>query len=297
MFKGTFAAVPTPFCDGKVDEDALIALLRHVLNGGVDGVVVCATTGEAPTLEPAEWERVVEIAISVCQTGGSQRAGTPVLAGTGGNNTRTVVARTVRAGELGCAGALVVAPYYNKPTRAGQLEHFRMVAREGGVPILLYNIPGRTGINMEPDTVIELSHEPGIVGIKEASGSLEQVSAILAGARQGFSVLSGDDSLALPMYAVGAQGVITTTGNVAPGLMSSMYRLFSQGKVDEARRVHFRLLPLFKALFMETNPAPLKFALSEMGLCRDEVRLPLVPVGKETRRRVAEALRVVLEEG
>jgi 4-hydroxy-tetrahydrodipicolinate synthase len=283
MWTGTFPALATPFSGGTVDEPALRRLVRHVVDRGVEGVVACGTTGEAPTLTADEWALVVRVSVE-------ESRGRPVIAGSGTNNTRASIERTRRARELGAAAALVVAPYYNKPTQRGLVAHFTAISAEGGLPVILYNIPGRTGVNMLPETICALSRVPGIVGVKEAAGSMDQVGAILAGAAAGFAVLSGDDSLCLPMYALGAHGVISTTATAAPELMGGMYRDFRDGKVAEARAAHYRLLPLFRALFAETNPAPLKYALSKMGLGANELRLPLVPVTEATERMLDQAL-------
>lgn len=283
MWTGTFPALATPFLGGRVDEDALRRLIRHLAGAGVDGVVACGTTGEAPTLLLDEWAQVVRVSVEECGR-------LPVIAGTGTNNTKATVERTQRARELGAAAALVVAPYYNKPTQRGLVAHFSAIAAEGGLPVILYNIPGRTGVNMTPETICALSRVPGIVGVKEAAGSMDQVGAILEGAAEGFVVLSGDDSLCLPMYALGGHGVISTTATVAPELMGRMYRAFRDGRPADAREAHFRLLPLFRALFAETNPAPLKYALFRMGFGANELRLPLVPVTEATERMLDKAL-------
>jgi len=283
MFEGTFAAIATPFEKGRLDQKALLRLARFLVESGVDGLVACGTTGEAPTLTMEEWERVVGICVEQCGT-------LPVIAGTGTNSTAATVERTIRAGELGARGALVVTPYYNKPTQAGLLAHYREVARRTGFPIVLYNVPSRTGINMTPETVAELSREEHIVGIKDASGSTGQFAALIQRAAGGFKVLSGDDSLCFPLYALGGHGAISTTATAAPAQMSLMFRQFKQGNIEEARRHHYELLPLFAALFAETNPAPLKYALSVMGMVRNELRLPLVAVGAETEGLVRAAL-------
>lgn len=285
MFTGTFPAIPTPFSNGGVDEDACRRLVAWVVDNGVEGIVACGTTGEAPTLTPREWARVVEICVA-------SAGGLPVIAGTGTNDTRAAVERTRQAAELGAAGALVVVPYYNKPTREGMKQHFRAVARDGGLPVILYNVPSRTGVNMTPDTVVSLSLEQGIVAVKEASGSLDQASAILAGAAPGFAVLSGDDSLSLPLYALGGHGAISTTAAVAPRQMSDMYRAFAAGDSETARRLHFDLFPLFGALFAETNPQPAKYALSRLGIAANELRLPMVPVAPATAALVDSALEL-----
>ncbi|MBM4354291.1 MAG: 4-hydroxy-tetrahydrodipicolinate synthase [Deltaproteobacteria bacterium] len=283
MWSGTYPALSTPFAGDRLDEDALRRLVRYVVAGGVEGIVACGTTGEAPALTVREWSQVVAVCVDECRD-------VPVIAGTGTNNTQNTVARTKLARELGVAAALVVAPYYNKPTQRGLVAHFTRVAEEGKLPVILYNIPGRTGVNMTAETIAELSRVPGIVGVKEAAGSMDQVGAILEKAAEGFAVLSGDDSLCLPMYALGGHGVISTTATLAPALMGGMYRAFRDGRVAQARAAHYKLLPLFRALFAETNPAPLKYALSRLGLGANELRLPLVPVTEATERMVDEAL-------
>jgi len=283
IFEGTYVASVTPFKAGQVDETALRQHLRFMLQGGVDGIVACGTTGESPTLTTQEWSSVVRIAVEECAT-------KPVIAGTGSNNTAATVEKTLLAKSLGASAALVVVPYYNKPTQAGLLAHFAAVA-EVGLPIILYNIPGRTSRNMEVSTVLELSRLPNVVGIKEASGSLDAVGSLLAQAGPGFSVLSGDDSLSLPMYALGAHGVIATTGNLTPREMSSIYNLFKKGDIAGARAAHFKLRPLFNSLFIESNPAPLKYALSLLGKLHEDVRLPLVTIEESTKAAVQVAMR------
>ena len=283
MFAGTYPAIPTPFRGGKVDEEACRRLVAWVVDNGVEGIVACGTTGEAPTLSADEWARVIEI----CLEGSG---GLPVIAGTGSNSTAGTVARTEAAEQLGAAAALVVVPYYNKPTQEGMKQHFRTVAAQGGLPVVLYNVPSRTGVNMSPETVVELSSEEGIVAVKEASGSLDAASAILAGAEPGFTVLSGDDSLSLPLYSLGGHGAISTTAAVAPRQMSDLYRAFAAKDPETARKLHFDLFDLFGALFSETNPQPAKYALSRLGIIANELRLPMVPVTPETEGLVDQAL-------
>ncbi len=283
IVSGTYVALVTPFDKGKVDESALRRLIHFLVDGGVEGLVACGTTGESPTLSADEWKRVVQIAVEESQ-------GLPVLAGTGSNSTVAAVEKTRLAQELGAAGALVVVPYYNKPTQEGIYQHFAAVA-EPGLPVVLYNIPGRTGRNMDVSTVVRLSRIPNIVGIKEASASLDAAGAILATAPDGFKVFSGEDSLCLPMYALGGHGVIATTGNVAPRVMSEMFRRFQMSDFQGARECHFKLRGLFSALFIESNPAPVKYALSLMGLVRNELRLPLVPIEPSTQEAVKEAMK------
>ena len=286
MLPGTYPALPTPFDHGKVDYQALRRQIRYVLDNGCEGVVACGTTGEAPTLTADEWRQVVETTVD-------EAGGRPVVVGTGTNNTASVIDRTLLAREIGATAALVVVPYYNKPMQEGLFRHFQAVAEGAQLPIILYNVPGRSGRNMEPSTIARLSHLEHIVAVKEASGDVDAVSRILKTAEPGFQVFSGDDSLSLPMYSLGGHGVITTTGNVAPEMMSRMYRSFDKLEIQAAREDHFSLLPLFEALFAEVNPAPVKFALSELGLMRNELRLPMIPVSALTQDRIREALKAV----
>lgn len=283
MFEGTFPAVPTPFSGGEVDESSLRHLVRYLLSKGVDGLVACGTTGESPVLSLDEWRRVVGICVD-------ESDGKPVIAGTGLNCTRATVARTVEARQLGAVAALVVVPYYNKPTQEGMKQHFRAVASESRLPVILYNVPSRTGVNMTAETTIELSSHPGIVGIKEASGLLDQVAAIIAGSRDGFAVLSGDDAMCLPIYGLGGQGTISTAANVVPEHMVRLYKAVCEGNVEMARTLHHQLVPLFGALFAQSNPIPVKYAMARLGYMRNELRLPLVPASRDTQERVDLAL-------
>jgi len=283
MLTGTFPALVTPFTDESMDLAALRGLIAHVLDGGVDGLLACGTTGEAPTLSMAEWEAVVATCVE-------DSRGKPVIAGTGTNDTFEVVEKTQRAAELGAAAALVVSPYYNKPSPAGLIAHFTRVADDGGLPVLLYNVPSRTGSNMAPDVVEFLSSHPRIVGIKDAAGSVDQFGELLRRCGPDFSIFSGDDSLALPLYALGGHGAISTVANVAPGPMARLYHAFLDGQIEEARALHFRLVPLFQALFCEVNPCPAKYALARLGFVRNELRLPLAPITSESEALVAEAL-------
>lgn len=283
MFQGTYVALVTPFDNNRLDLDALERHIAFLLDNGVDGLVACGTTGESPTLAQEEWEAVVSTAVKVSR-------GRPVLAGTGSNSTEATVVRTRRAMELGASGALVVVPYYNKPTQEGLYQHFVKVA-DVGLPVILYNIPGRSSRNMEVSTTVRLAAHGNIAGIKEASGSLDAAGALVVGCGDGFSVLSGEDSLSLPMYALGGKGVIATTGNVAPELMSSLYRLWCRGDSAEALKSHQRLMPLFSSMFVETNPAPVKYALSLMGFVKNELRLPLVPLSEASEKIVSKSLK------
>jgi len=280
MFSGTFTALITPFRAGdpaQIDETALRSLVETQITAGISGLVPCGTTGETPTLSEAEQDRV--IALVVEQT----RGRVPVIAGTGGNDTAHVVERTHRARVLGADAALIVAPYYSKPTQHGLFRHFAHVAERVDLPIVLYNVPGRTGVNMLPETTLRLAQIPGIVAIKEASGSLDTCSEIVAAAPDGFSVLSGDDSLTLPIAAVGGRGVISVVSNLVPDVMGALTAAASAGDLDRARVLHRRLLPLCRAMFLDNNPIAVKAAAAILGLCSGEVRLPLTPMSSANR--------------
>jgi 4-hydroxy-tetrahydrodipicolinate synthase len=286
-WSGTWVALVTPFSGGRVDEAAFAGLIHHCIAGGVSGIVPCGTTGEAVTLTAVEYRRVLEIAVS------EARGKVPVLAGTGTNSTATTIDKTGVARQIGCDGALVVTPYYNKPTQAGLVAHYEAVASGvQGFPIVLYNVPGRTGVNMLPATVEKLASVPGVVAVKEACGSVPQVSELMRRAGDRIAVLSGDDVMSLPMYALGAHGVISVAANVVPDKTAALYTLFHQGRRAEAARVQAELEPLFTALFVESNPGPAKAALAMMGLIDNELRLPLVPVEQAT----ADRMRAVLTE-
>jgi 4-hydroxy-tetrahydrodipicolinate synthase len=283
MFKGLYVAMVTPFKAGKVDYEALVRLTRNLLDAGCDGLVPAGCTGEAATLSPDERREVMKTVIEVA----SRKC--KIVPGTGTNNTADSIEYSRMAEELGADGVMLITPYYNKPGPEGQYRHFKAVADAVGIPVILYNVPGRTGVNMLPETVWRLAEVRNIAAIKEASGSLDQVSAILS--RCGITVLSGDDSLTLPMLALGAKGVISVTGNVAPELMKQMLEKFFSGDIEGARQVHYKLLPVFKALFVETNPAPVKKACELLGTCSGELRLPLVPVTQETETLLKEELK------
>ena len=286
MFEGIFTALVTPFRGEGVDETALRHLVEHQIEAGVDGVVPCGSTGESATLSHAEHCRVVEVVVEAA-------AGrVAVLAGTGSNNTREAIELTRHAKEAGADGALLISPYYNKPTQEGIVAHFSAVARETGLPLVVYNIPGRTASNMLPATLAKLAEVENVVGVKESCGDIDQIAHVVAACPSGFSVLSGDDAVTLPLISVGGKGVISTTSNVAPAHMVELVRLARAGDFEGARRVHFRLLPLFDALFCETNPIPVKAAVALQGRCSDEIRLPLTPLTAANRER----LQIVLKE-
>ncbi len=284
MFHGAIVAIVTPFRNGKLDAPALKKLVEFQIAGGTDGIVPCGTTGESPTLTYEEHERVIDLVIAAA-------AGrVPVIAGTGSNNTKEAILLTRYAKKAGADGALVITPYYNKPTQEGLYRHFRAVAEAADIPMVLYNVPGRTGVNMTADTVARLSAVPNIVGVKEASGNLNQVSEILRRVPKTFCVLSGDDGLFFPMLALGAKGVISVASNVAPRLVADLYDSFVMGEISRAREIHFRLWPLFHALFIETNPIPVKTGLALMKRIRDEIRLPLCPMSEANRKVLAKAI-------
>ena len=286
MFEGMLTALVTPFRDGEIDEAALRALVERQIEAGIDGLVPCGSTGESATLSHAEHRRVVEIVVH------ATRGRVPVVAGAGSNNTREAIELTVYAKQAGADGALLISPYYNKPTQEGLFLHYAEIARRTAFPLVLYNIPGRTASNMLPATVARLADLEQVVGIKEACGDLAQISEVIDRCPASFSVLSGDDALTLPILAIGGKGVISTTANVAPAEMVSLVRSFRAGDADTARRCHLRLLPLFDALFAETNPIPVKAALQLIGAIGPEIRLPLTPLTEPNRER----LQVVLKE-
>lgn len=285
MFNGSLVALITPFRDGSIDEPALRGLVEFQIANGTDGIIPCGTTGEAATMSLEEWSRVVEIVIE--QTAGR----VPIIPGTGSNSTAAAIERTRRAQELGAQAALIVTPYYNKPTQAGLYAHFAAIAEAVDLPIVLYNVPGRTSVNMLPETVVRLAELPNIVGIKEASGSIDQASQIVLEAGPNFAVLSGDDSLTLPMMSVGGQGVVSVMANIAPALVARMTAAALAGDFITARRLHLEGFDLARTMFVETNPAPVKAAAEMLGLCTGELRLPLVPITDASQEVVHQALR------
>jgi 4-hydroxy-tetrahydrodipicolinate synthase len=273
MFTGTYTAIVTPFRNGALDEAALERLVKMQIKGGVDGIVPVGTTGESPTVDCEEHIRI--IALSVKFAAGKIK----VLAGTGANATSEAIKLTQEAEKVGADGSLQVAPYYNKPTQEGLYQHFRAIARATKLPIVLYSIPGRCGIEISIETVKRLARDcKNIVGIKEAGGSCDRVSQLRAATGPKFTILSGDDSLTLPFMSVGAQGVISVASNVIPREVSQMVKLFASGKSAAALKLHERYYPLFKDLFIESNPTPVKAALAMMKVIEEEYRLPLVPM-------------------
>jgi len=286
MFKGAITAIVTPFKNGRIDEAGLRELIEFQIANGTHGIVPCGTTGESPTLSHKEHERVVEITIE--QT--ARRV--PVIAGTGSNSTVEAVSLTGFAKKAGADAALMISPYYNKPTQEGIYRHYEQVAKAVDIPIIVYNIPGRTGSNIEPETMARLSGIDTVVGVKEASGSMKQITDIIAMCPDDFIVISGEDYLTFPLLCVGGKGVISVVSNAAPRDMADLCNLFFEGRHDESRRLYYKLLPLLHIFFIETNPAPIKAALAMMKKIEsEEVRLPLVSMSEANKGR----LRRVLE--
>jgi 4-hydroxy-tetrahydrodipicolinate synthase len=269
--EGVYPAIVTPFDeDGDVDYEALGDVIDHVEDGGVDGIVPCGSTGESATLTHEEHKRVVEYAVE------NASPGTRVIAGTGSNSTHEALELTRHADEAGADGALLISPYYNIPNDAGLVDHYETVADAVEVPLLLYNVPGRTGQNMPDDVIVELAHHDNVAGVKEASGDINKISRLCARTRDlDFDVVSGDDSMTLPLLSVGGTGVISVTANLFPGEMVDLVEAAREEDYAEARRMHAELMPVFDAMFVESNPVPVKVAAEELGLCRSELRLPL----------------------
>lgn len=284
MFQGSFPALVTPFTENfEIDFDAYGRLIDFHLENGTDGVVPCGCSGEAATLSHDEQKALIRFCVERIN------GRLPVVAGTGSNNTREAVGLTKYAKEVGCQGALLITPYYNKPTPAGQIAHYTTVAQEAEIPIMLYNVPGRTGTKMSPETIAEMSKVPNIVSVKEACGSVDQVSAILS--QCDINVMSGDDSLTLPMMAVGASGVVSVAANVVPKAVSELCAAANGGDFAKAKEIHYKLLPLMGALFLETNPMPAKACLAKMGMIKNVLRLPLVPMTEESASRLNPVLK------
>ncbi len=286
MFTGTYTAIVTPFRKGQVDAEALQALIQAQIKGGVDGIVPVGTTGESPTLSYDE--HILVVARSVEYAAKKIR----VIAGTGANSTEEAIYLTQAAEKAGADASLQVAPYYNKPTQEGLFQHFQAIARATKLPIILYSIPGRCGVEIGLETVVRLAKAcRNIVGIKEAGGVPDRVSALRGALGPKFAILSGDDSLTLPFMSVGADGVISVASNVLPKEISRMVRAWQEGDVRAAQKLHARYFPLFRTLFIETNPGPVKAALAMMGRIEEEYRLPMVPMQAENRRALEQTLQ------
>ncbi|MEO5988120.1 MAG: 4-hydroxy-tetrahydrodipicolinate synthase [Candidatus Eisenbacteria bacterium] len=285
MFEGLSVAMVTPFRNGAIDQDATARLIEHMVEGGVEGLVVSGSTGEAATCTVEErrelWRFVKERA----------KGRVWVVAGTGTNDTAQSITLTKMAEEIGVDGAMLVTPYYNKPTPKGQAAHFRAVASSTKLPVILYNVPGRTGTNTKPETLALVQDVPNIVAVKEASGDVDQMSQVRQKTR--FTLLSGDDSLTLACIAVGGSGIISVVGQLVPRQMRALTDAARAGRFEEARQLHERLTPIFKAAFIESNPAPAKFLLSELGILQNELRLPLLPVEPASEKVILDAARAV----
>lgn len=286
MFKGSYVALVTPFKNGKVDAARLKWLVDYHVEAGTDGLVPCGSTGESATLSHEEHKHVNEVVVKAA------RGRVRVIAGAGSNSTLEALGLVKHAHRIGADAALTVVPYYNKPTPAGLFAHFREIARATQLPLVLYNIPSRTGINMPVETVVKLAEScPTIVGIKEASGSMDYTSQLLSTLDASrFTVLSGDDSLTLPLLSLGAKGVISVIGNILPRAMSELVRSWESGSPERALERHLQMFPVMRALFVETNPIPIKAAMAHLGLCREELRLPLVPMSADARKKLLAAL-------
>jgi len=286
MFTGSCVALVTPFKNGKVDYETLKKLVEFHLKNGTSALVPCGTTGESTTLTYEEHEEVVRFVVEVT------KKRIPVIAGAGSNSTQETIDLTRSAKKDGADAVLLVVPYYNKPTQKGLYEHFRKVAEEVNIPIILYNIPGRTGVNMLPETVAKLAKDcKNIVGIKEASGNLDQVSEIVGTCPKDFTVLSGDDALTLPMLALGGKGIISVIANLVPQDMAEMCNAWFKGQAERAKQLHHKMFPLIKALFIETNPIPIKTAMGLVGLCSPELRLPLTSMEEKNLEKLKKAMR------
>ncbi len=283
--KGAIVAIVTPFRDGKVDEKALADLIEFQISNGTDGIVPCGTTGESATLSYEEHEFVVEFTVK------HVKGRVPVIAGTGSNSTHEAIELTKHAKKVGADAALIITPYYNKPTQEGMYRHFKAIAEEVDIPIILYNVPGRTGVNLLPETVARLSKIRNIIGIKEASGSLQQISDIIRLTGNDFTVLSGDDFIVLPLLAVGGKGVISVVSNVAPADMAELCDAFFAGDLKKARDLHYKLLPLCHAMFIETNPIPVKTSLGLMGKINPELRLPLCSMSEANLNKLKQIMK------
>ncbi|MGB3634098.1 MAG: 4-hydroxy-tetrahydrodipicolinate synthase [Rubrobacteraceae bacterium] len=284
MFSGAFTALITPFRNGAVDVEALESLVELQIDQGIHGLVPCGTTGETPAMSEAEDRLVIETVARVAD------GRVPVVAGSGSNSTEMAIKYTKMAQEAGADGSLQVSPYYNKPTQEGLYRHFTAVAESTDLPILLYNIPGRTAVTIEADTMARLAEVPNIVGVKESTLSMNMVSDIRKLCGEDFDILSGDDPMILPLMALGGVGAVAVSSNIAPGAVSDMVDAALEGNWERARELHYELLPLFRALFVETNPIPVKTAASLLGFCSDEMRLPLVPMEGENLTLLQETL-------
>ncbi len=284
MFEGVFVAIVTPFKKGKLDEEALRGLIGYQIEGGVDGIVPCGTTGESATLSHEEHDQVIKIAVDAC------RGKVKVLAGTGSNSTHEAIELSRSAEKAGADGLLQITPYYNKPNQEGLYQHFLSIAENVELPIILYNVPGRTSVNMSPETVLRLSGIQNVVGIKEASGSLQTIGKIINDCGEDFTVLSGDDPLLWPILAIGGKGVISVTANILPNKVAAMCKAVASGNISDARSLHYELMDINDTLFIDTNPVPVKAALHLMGKIENELRAPLLGLSGDHLEKVKKAM-------
>jgi 4-hydroxy-tetrahydrodipicolinate synthase len=286
MFSGSIVALVTPFKNGKVDEKKLKSLIEFQIKSGTAGIVPCGTTGESTTLSTAEHERVIEITIAQV----NKRI--PVIAGTGSNSTEEAINLTKHAAASAATASLQVSPYYNRPTQKGLYEHFKAIAESVDIPIILYNIASRTGVNIEPETIAKLAKDcKNIVGVKEASANLEQMSRIKALCPENFDLISGDDALTLPILSIGGSGIISVVANIVPGDVANLVKEFKKGNLLKAQGLHYKLFPLVKAMFLETNPIPVKTAMGILGMCEPDLRLPLSQMLPENVEKLKKALK------
>ncbi len=285
MLSGSIVAIVTPIKNGEIDFESYKGLIDFHIKNRTDGILTCGCTGEPATLSMEEHKQLIKFTVDVV------KGKIPVIAGTGSNNTKESLELTSFAKEVGCDAALLITPYYNKPTQKGLYLHYKTIAENVDIPLILYNVPSRTGISILPETVAELSKIKNIVGIKEASGSLDQICKIISLVDKDFFVLSGDDALTLPIISVGGKGVVSVASNIVPKEMSDMVRYALNGDIEKARQIHYNLYPIFKILFIETNPIPVKTALSLMGMIKDEWRLPLTPPSDENYKKIEETIK------
>jgi len=285
MFAGAMVAIVTPFKNGAVDETALRELVEFQIEGGTDAIVPCGTTGESATLSHEEHHQVINVVVNA--VGGR----VPVIAGTGSNNTAESIRLTQYAKDVGADGVLLITPYYNKPSQEGLYQHFKAIAESVDIPNILYNVPGRTSVDLLAETVGRLAELPNVVGIKEATASMQRASEIIACCGEDFDLLSGDDFTFFPQMCIGGRGVISVTANIMPSLISDIYDAFTGGEFARAQKLHHRLQKLCTTLFIETNPVPVKSAVAMMGKIEDELRLPLAPLAPANRERLAQVLR------
>lgn len=286
MFEGSIVAMVTPFKNDKIDEKKLRELIDFQINNGSSGIVPCGTTGESATLDFDEHEAVIRITIE------QVRKRVPVIAGTGSNSTQEAIVLTRQAASAGADASLQVSPYYNRPTQKGLYEHFKAIAQSVKIPIILYNIAGRTGVNIEPETIARLASDcKNIVAVKEASGSLDQMSRIKQLCPKEFNLISGDDGLTLPVLSIGGIGIISVVANIVPADVASLVAAFAKGNFNKAKELHYKLLPLIKAVFLETNPIPIKTAMGLLGMCEAGLRLPMCEMSADNLEKLKKALK------